>query len=224
MAQAHETGSSKSEAQTNAVQSAFTKGLSDIRFRITGLTRQLLAQGKHMTMTAQEYAETTKSIEALAQALTTAGSLIENLQAVAQSEVWISRDVEKIAQDLATIIHAASNLDAFQQLPNEMSQKTTFKTTQALTACANVLRKSVDVLGLVRDISGIELGIGNLGLSADEFKHLAKDNTLEGRFEGPRPEDLPGFQQDRQGLPPPMTAEELAEVEKLRVTIRLPES
>jgi hypothetical protein len=198
------------ERVTNT-QNTFTTALADIRYRIGGLTRQLLAQGKHMTMNQAEYKAATASIDALSQTFVAACAMVENLHKVACSDVWVSQDVEKVAKDLAALVHAATDLDAFRQLPDSMVPKT----AKVMGDCANVLRKGSEVLGLVREVSGIELGVNNLGMTAEEFKRLAGVDEPEDH--GPEPRDLlPRSVRS----PEPMTADELAQVERLREEAR----
>jgi hypothetical protein len=169
-----------------SVKETFNTALDDVRFRIGGLTRQLLAQGKHLTMSTSEYTEAAQSIEALALTLEAASSLLESTSKVANAEVWISKDVEKIVKSLAALVHAATDLNAYRELSADKVQST----TQLVRDCAGVLRKGSDVLKLVREVTGIELGVNNLGVSTLEFKKLA---GVSGVVEtGPAPAELLG--------------------------------
>lgn len=162
---------------------------ADIRFRIGHVTRQLLAQGKHLTMNAAEHCAVETSIKAMADAFDAVATALEKLRVVSQSEVWVNKDVTKVAQNLAALVHAVSDLDAVRELSGDKMEST----QSVLSRCATVLRRGCDVLELVREVTGIELGVNNLGMSADEFKRLAGVKPGGGRDPGPRPEELLGF-------------------------------
>jgi hypothetical protein len=145
---------------------------NDARFRIARAVRNLLGQAKQATLSPAEIKSSAQAIGPLSEVLRNAGALLSSLHEVAQSEVWLSKDVVDVVRDLTTLLGACGDTEALRRVESN----TITDVVKSLDTAAQCVEKSREVMDLVTDLATIELGVNNLGISRSDFNTLAGVN------------------------------------------------
>lgn len=155
------------------IETTLVSRSEDARFRVAKAIRGLLGQGTRGAISPEERESGAKSIKLLADALRTVAALVDSLHELSRADIYLSRDIEEIATDIGDLVTVCTDFEALQHV----GEPAVISLTKGLDAAAEVVEKSEDVLTLLSQLTDIELGVNNLGISRSEFQRLSGYET-----------------------------------------------
>lgn len=203
-------------ARKEDVELALVGATEDIRFRVAKAVRGILAQASNSAFSKTDQSEGPTSIKTLADVLRNAATLVDSLHDLARAEVLLSHDVGSVVSDVSDMIEACRDFEALRHVNSDVIKKL----ADSMDAAAQTVEKSEEVLDLVTQLSSIELGVNNLGISREEFAVLSGTQPLpankKDRAEvdsvltqlGVKPSEVARVKQMGKDISPPSTAHE----------------
>lgn len=151
------------------IELALVGATEDVRFRVAKAVRSLLSRASNSALSKSDLAPGPVSIKLLADVLRNAATLVDSIHDLSKAEVLLSADVGSVVSDVADMVEACRDFSALRHVSSGVIKKL----ADSMDAAAQTVEKSEEVLDLVGQLSSIELGVNNLGISREEFAILS---------------------------------------------------
>lgn len=154
--------------RTAQLESLLVEMSTQVRQTITQAVRALLGQAKSAGLTSEEIKTGAVSVKLLADVLRNSAVLIGSIHELARSEIQLSTGVPSVVQAVAGAVASLKDLEAL----SHVKDLTVYEVVTHLDKAAQVVEKSEEVLDLVSALSNLEIGVGNMPLSREDFVRL----------------------------------------------------